>query len=110
MENNELGSKKMNNKQESTGINNPSDATSAMQSEIEIDQNGVEKIVNRTRHTEQNVPISEFPISEELGSKPSTAPEDIGKKMLENRDKNSDITSTRYPNSHPDNHENRGNL
>ncbi len=110
MENNDLGSKKMNNKQEATGMNAPSDAASAMQSEIETDQSGVEKVVNRARHTEQNVSISEFPSSKELGLKPSTAPETVGKKMVENRDKNSDITSNRYPNSHPDNHENRGNL
>lgn len=110
MENNDLGSKKMNNKQEATGINANSDATSAMQSEIEADQRGVKKVVNRARHTEQNIFISEFPSPKELGSKPSAAPEAVGKKMVENSDKNSDITSNRYPNSHPDNHENRGNL
>ncbi len=110
MENNDLGSKKMNNKQESTSIIPPNDSTSAMQSEIEANQTGDKKVVNRARHIEHNTSISGFPASKELGSNPSTAPEAIGKKMVENSDKNSDITSTRYPNSHPDNHENRGNL
>jgi hypothetical protein len=59
---------------------------------------------------EQNSAIPELQSSKKLGSKASNAPEATGKKMVENRDKNSDITSTRYPNSHPDNHENRGNL
>ena len=84
MENNELGSKKMNNKQESTSINDPSDATSTMQSEFETDQSGVEKVVNRARHTEQNIPSPELLSTKELGSKPSDAPEAAGKKMLEN--------------------------
>ena len=110
MDNNDLGSKKMNNKQEATSINPPNDATSAMQSEIEANQTGDKKLVNRARHVEQNTSISEFQSSIALGSNPSTAPEAIGKKMVENSDKNSDITSNRYPNSHPDNHENRGNL
>ncbi len=108
MENNDLGSKKMNNKQESTSIDNPN--ISAMQPEIEVDQIGVKNVVQRTRHMEQNIATSESHASKELGSKPSTAPEAPGKKMVENRDKNSDITSSRYPNSHPDNHENRGNI
>ncbi|MBL0013062.1 MAG: hypothetical protein IPP30_04675 [Flavobacterium sp.] len=108
MENNDLGSKKMNNKQESTSINNPS--TAAMHPEIEADQLGVKKVVNRARQMDQNIADFEFHAANELGSKPSTAPEALGKKMVENSDKNSDITSTRYPNSHPDNHENRGNI
>jgi len=110
MENNDLGSKKMNNKQESTSINAPNASALQMQSEIEADQEGIKKVVKRARHMEQNSSISELPSSKELGSKASTAPEAVGKKMVENSDKNSDITSTRYPNSHPDNHENRGNL
>jgi len=108
MEQHDLGSKKMNNKQESTSLDIPN--SSALQSEIEVDQAGDKKIVNRARNVEQNIAIPELQSSKELGSKASTAPEATGKKMLENRDKNSDITSTRYPNSHPDNHENRGNL
>jgi hypothetical protein len=108
MEQHDLGSKKMNNKQESTSFDIPN--SSAMQSEIEVDQVGDKKVVNRARNVEQNSSIPEIQSSKELGSKASTAPEAIGKKMVENRDKNSDITSTRYPNSHPDNHENRGNL
>ena len=110
MENNDLGSKKMNNKQESTSINTPNTSVLPMQSEIEADQKGIKKVVNRARHVEQHISTSEFTSSNELGSKPSTAPEADGKKMVENSDKNSDITSNRYPNSHPDNHENRGNL
>lgn len=31
-------------------------------------------------------------------------------RMIENKDHNSDITAHRYPNSDPDNHEDRGNI
>ena len=110
MENKDLSSKKMNNKQELTLITEPNAKAPSLQPEIEMDAEGIKSVVKRARHMEQNLPAGEANTSKELSSKPSTAPEEFGKKMVENIDKNSDITSHRYPNSHPDNHKNRGNI
>ena len=110
MENKDLGSKKMNGKQESVSINHPNASAPPLQSEIETNTEGEKSVVKRARHMEHDIPISGLHPSSALSAKPSAAPEATGKKMVENKDKNSDITSTRYPNSHPDNHKNRGNL
>ena len=109
MENNDLGSKKMNNKQETISTNNPSASAPPLQSEIETNAQGEESVVQRARHMDHNIPLSETHPLEELSANPSEAPEVAGKKMVENKDKNSDITSNRYPNSNLDNHTNRGN-
>ncbi len=109
MENNDLGSKKMNNKQEATPITDPNASAPSLQPEIETDTEGVKTVVQRARHMEQEL-TDDTIASSENSSKPSTAPEAAGKKMVENKDKNSDITSNRYPNAHPDNHKNRGNI
>ena len=110
MENKDLGSKKMNNKQESVSINHPNDSAPPLQSEIETNPEGEKSVVKRARHMDHDIPISESHPLEELSAKPSAAPEAAGKKMVENKDKNSDITSNRYPNSDSNNHINRGNL
>jgi len=52
----------VNNKQESNSIDAPSDDASAMHSEIEADQTGDKKVVNRARHSGQNIAVSEFQI------------------------------------------------
>ena len=109
MENKDLGSKKMNNKQEDISVNTPNASAPPLQPEIETDKDGHKSVVQRARHMEHDLPIGETHVTEGVSSKPSTAPEEAGKKMVENKDKNFDITSKRYPNSHPDNHTNRGN-
>ena len=109
MENKDLGSKKMNGKQESISINYPKASAPPLQPEIETNTEGEKSVVQRARHMEHDIPLSESHPLEALSAKPSEAPEQAGKKMVENKDKNSDITSNRYPNSHPDNHKNRGN-
>jgi len=120
MENKDLGSKKMNNKQEVnegfSGKNmfgdTDSDSTK-LKEEIEIDAHGNEKIVQRARNIEGS--ISELPeemdnqLKEEKGLNRGVSTEKETKKTLENRDRNSDITPNRYPNSDPDNHIDRGN-
>lgn len=108
MENKDLGSKKMNNKQESVPVTTPNASAPPLQPEIEMDANGQKSVVLRARHMEQDIPTSESHPLKSISSKPSTAPEEAGKKMVENKDKNSDITSQRYPNSHPENHKNSG--
>ncbi len=107
MENQDLGLKKMNNKQENTDGNvlHPEiqpDLT--LKSEIEVDKNGVKRIVERARNTAPHEESIQRIVDKRLSSKPSTAPEEVGKKMTENRDANSDITPHRLPNSHPENH------
>lgn len=108
MEDKDLGSKKMNNKQEDTAITNPNASAPGLQPEIETDTKGDKTVVQRARHMSHEMDGTENDSA--LLSKPSTAPEGPGKKMVENKDKNSDIAANRYPNSHPDNHKDRGNI
>jgi len=107
MKNEDLGSKKMNNKQNTTdlvSLNNENQSDSSLKSEIEVDKNGMKKVVERARITNHKEPEVLTYVDKRLSTKPSTAPEEIGKKMVENQDKNSDITAFRYPNSSPENH------
>ena len=121
MENSNLGSKKTNNKQSVnegfSGANIPDDNNpnaSILQSEVEIDANGNEKIVQRARNVDGT--IASIPDAEErswndnesLSRGVSDEKEEM--RTVENKDLNSDITAHRYPKSHPDNHEDRGNI
>ncbi|WP_188051176.1 hypothetical protein [Flavobacterium sp. GP15] len=121
MENNNLGSKKTNNKQNTnegfSGENLPEDynpAAPILKEEVEIDADGNQKIVQRARNVDGS--IAPLPDEEErtwnenesLSRGVST--EEEAMKTVENKDLNSDITAHRYPNSHPDNHEDRGNI
>ena len=121
MENNDLGSKKTNNKQSTnegfSGKNVPEDYNSAnsnLKKEIEIDSKGNEKIVQRARNVDEtaaSIPEQEdrtWDENESLSRGVTT--EKAAMKTVENEDLNSDITAHRYPNSHPDNHEDRGNI
>ena len=96
MENNDLGSKKMNNKQvnveDKLTINK---SNSNLKPEIEIDNEGNSKIVQRARNIEDEVESRLTYTNKKIASKPSTASEELGKKMVENEDKNSDITPNR---------------
>lgn len=113
MENKDLGSKKINGKQDikedsidKNLSNETNPGSSKLKDELEIDAGGNEKIVQRARNvdgTSGNIPDE----NENLSRGVSTEA-DI-KKTIENRDRNSDITPNRYPNSHPDNHIDRGN-
>jgi len=113
MENKDLGSKKINNKQEVnegfSGKNKFSEAdsdSSKLNEEIEIDAQGNKKIVQRSRNAGgTNIDAS----AENENANRGVSTEADVKKTVENRDKNSDITPNRYPNSHPDNHIDRGN-
>lgn len=110
MENKDLGSKKINGKQESTPLGQANPSAPELQPETETDTQGQKTTVQRARHMEHQSAVQSGKPESALQSKPSTAPEAAGKKMVENKDKNSDITPSRYPNSHPDNHYNRGNI
>lgn len=117
MESKNLGSKKMNDKQNpSEDINTGAipesydPTTSKLVTEIETNKDGDQKVVHRARNvdskaTQNNNINSDSPsCSVELFSDKDT------QRMIENKDHNSDITAFRYPNSDPDNHEDRGNI
>ena len=110
MDDDNLGSKKMNNKQlvsdKLLETNGQHPNSSAMHSEIEINTAGVKKVVERARNTNHDEKNKEPITNKNISTKPSTASETIGKLMIENRDKNFDITEFRYPNSSPENQKN----
>ncbi|MCK8141174.1 hypothetical protein MW871_04645 [Flavobacterium sp. I-SCBP12n] len=121
MENNNLGSKKTNNKQNTnegfSGGNLPEDynpSAPILKEEIEIDANGNQKIVQRARNVDGS--IAPLPDEEERtwneneSVSRGVSTEEEAMKTVENKDLNSDITAHRYPNSHPDNHQDRGNI
>ena len=107
MENDNLGSKKMNNKQsindDSMNLNHDYQLGSLLQSELEIDEKGNEKSVDRARNKNPNDEISKSKTNKKVSAKPSSASEALGRKMVENQDKNSDITADRL--SIPENDE-----
>jgi len=122
METDDLGSKKINNEQtvnegfSKENIDKDYDPSkSILKSELEIDKNGNEKTVDRARNVENPSPKN----SEEQGDRNGNEnesmsralkTEDLERQAVENADRNSDITPNRYPNSDPDNRENRGNI
>lgn len=102
----DLGSKKMNNEGKVNEGNlidnileNQENEPETLHPEIETDKQGHAKVVHRMRKT----------IDALSESKTINAEKALGK-TIENKDRNSDITSNRYPNSHPENQENRGNI
>ena len=120
MEKKDLGSKKMNNKQEVnegfSGENMSKDDdsnSSKLKKEVETDATGNEKTVQRARNIEGTTPDLPEKIDkdqqEKKGLNRGVSTEKETQKTVENIDRNSDITPNRYPNSNPDNHENRGN-
>ena len=109
MENQDLSSKKMNNKQniedDLFDIFQHDHSKNTMHKEMEVDQDGVKKVVERARFTNHVDENEKAVVNKKLSTTASAASENIGRKMVENRDKNSDITKKRYPNSSPENHE-----
>lgn len=106
MENDDLGSKKMNNKQsindDSMNLNHDYQLGSLLQSELEINEKGNEKSVNRARNNNPNDKIYKSKTNKKISAKPSSASEAFGKNMVENQDKNSDITPNRLSISEKD--------
>lgn len=108
MDTNDLGSKKINNEQ---GVNEgfssqniPTDydpSKEKLNTEQETDENGNIKNVKRARNNDQ---------SNGNDNNRGVISEEAQQKTVENKDRNSDIATNRYPNSHPDNHQNRGNI
>ncbi len=99
MENDNLGSKKMNNKQsindDSMNLNHDYQSGSLLRSELEIDEKGNKKSVDRARNNNPNDEIYKSKTNKKISAKPSIASDAAGKKMVENQDKNSDIAPDR---------------
>jgi hypothetical protein len=117
MENNDLGSKKMNNKQrnleEFSTQNVPEDydpTTTKLAAEVETNRIGEQKIVHRARNIDSNVEQNKSDDNESPSCSVEIFSDKEMQRMIENKDHNSDITAHRYPNSDPDNHEDRGNI
>jgi hypothetical protein len=117
MENNDLGSKKTNNKQNInegfSGQNlakNMNPEVSHLKSEVETDSHGNQKIVKRARNIDGTLEQNEDSTPKNLSSDTANVSEEQAKKMVENKDHNSDIIPNRYPNEHPDNKKDRGNI
>jgi hypothetical protein len=106
--NNNPGDKKWNNEQVNEGFssqNLPNDYNTEnplMTTELEIDQFGNESEVKRARFPHQHDEKLVF------DNPDNTVIEN--EKSLENRDRNSDIATNRYPYSKPESHRDRGNM
>lgn len=118
MENNNLGSKKINGAQknidESKGKNISHDAEfheSEIKQEVVTDKSGNEEIVDRARNENESIKETSKDIdSNNPNVNRGVSTEEQAKKTVENKDLNSDITPNRYPNSNPESHEDRGNM
>lgn len=81
-----------------------------LRKEVEIDADGKKTLVDRAREakeTDEGVLSNTDPDNPNLNRGVTTEKEAM--KTVENKDKNSDITANRYPNSNPESHRNRGN-
>jgi hypothetical protein len=117
MESNDLGSKKMNNKQNTTEEfstenlpENYDPAATKLVAEVETNKDGDQKIVHRARNVDANPEQNNSEDNENPSSSIEILSDKEIQRMIENKDHNSDITAHRYPNSDPDNHEDRGNI
>lgn len=117
MKNNDLGSKKMNNKENtpeefSNEIlpENYDPAATKLVPEVETNSSGEQKMVHRARTIDANPVQNKSDDNESPSCSVAIFSDKETQKMVENKDHNSDITAHRYPNSDPDNHEDRGNI
>ncbi len=118
MENNNLGSKKINgaqkNRDESKGKNVSHDTEvheSELKKEIVADTEGNKEIVDRARNVNEKIEETSKQINpDNPNANRGVSTEEEAKKTVENKDRNSDVTPNRYPNSNPESHEDRGNM
>ncbi|WP_289662737.1 hypothetical protein [Flavobacterium panacagri] len=118
METNNLGTKKINGTQknidESKGKNVSHDKElkdSKLNKEVVTDADGNKKIVDRARNENEDIktkPSNTTPKNPNVNR--GVISDEEAKKTVENKDRNSDITPNRYPNSNPESHKDRGNM
>ncbi|OXA77374.1 hypothetical protein [Flavobacterium frigidimaris] len=118
MENNNLGSKKINGVQknidDSKGKNVSHDNKvheSELKKEVVADTEGNKEIVDRARNVNEKIEETSKEVNPDNPNvNRGVSSEEEAKKTVENKDRNSDITPNRYPNSDPESHEDRGNM
>ncbi len=117
MENTDLGSKKINNKEntpeEFSNEILPEDYDSTatkLVAEVETNSSGEQKMVHRARNIDADPEHNKSDDKESPSCSVAIFSDKETQRMIENKDHNSDITAHRYPNSDPDNHEDRGNI
>jgi hypothetical protein len=118
MEANNLGSKKINGVQkdidESKGKNISHDGKAEdanLKKEVVTDKHGNKQIVERARNENEDIRKVKDDISlDDANANRGVSSEEEAKKTVENKDRNSDITPNRYPNSNPESHKDRGNM
>ncbi|MFD2939933.1 hypothetical protein [Flavobacterium notoginsengisoli] len=118
METNNLGTKKINGTQKNTdeskgkNISHDDDLKDAkLNRELVTDEDGNKKIVERARNENEEIKtkLSNITPDNPNANRGVTSDEEA-KKTVENKDRNSDITPNRYPNSNPESHKDRGNM
>lgn len=118
METNNLGSKKINgvqkNDDESKGKNVSHDKESKetkLNKEVVTDADGNKKVVERARNENEDIKkVASTKDTTNANANRGVSTEEEAKKTVENKDRNSDITPNRYPNSNPESHKDRGNM
>ncbi len=118
METNNLGTKKINGTQKNIDESKGKDVShdkelkdAKLNRELVTDEDGNKKIVERARNENEDIKTK---ISKTSSQNPNSNrgvdTEEEAKKTVENKDRNSDITANRYPNSNPESHKDRGNM
>ncbi|PBJ13635.1 hypothetical protein [Flavobacterium sp. ACN6] len=118
MATNNLGTKKINGTQkdidESKGKNVSHDKDlkdAKLKKEVVTDADGDKKIVDRARNENEDIQLkTPKTSSDNPNSNRGVSSEEEAKKTVENKDRNSDVTPDRYPNSNPESHKDRGNM
>jgi hypothetical protein len=118
METNNLGAKKINGAQkdidESKGKNISHDGKSEdanLKKEVVTDAQGNKQTVERARNENEDIRKVKDDVSlDDANANRGVSSEEEAKKTVENKDRNSDITPNRYPNSNPESHKDRGNM
>jgi len=118
METNDLGTKKMNGVQknidEVKGKNISHDSKydqANLEQEVVTDEKGAKEIVDRARNVNEEIEkVADSVNPNNPNANRGVATDEEAQKTVENKDRNSDITPNRYPNSNPESHEDRGNM
>lgn len=105
--------KNINNEGTKSKLNNDTNQDEMLAEEIEIDADGNQTIVKRAHNADGSVAHitkEDRTWNENESLSRGVTTEEEAMKTVEHEDLNSDITANRYPNSHPDNHKDRGNM
>ncbi|TDP00642.1 hypothetical protein EV145_10518 [Flavobacterium sp. 245] len=118
METNNLGSKKINGVQKNIevakgkNVSHDGKADHAnLKKEVVADKDGNKEIVERARNENEDIKkVSDKINPNNPNANRGVETDEEAKKTVENKDRNSDITPNRYPNSNPESHKDRGNM